>query len=87
MSFLAKSKDNYDKYMLKVFEVFDIDGNGYISIDELKRILHEYLNENLTDDDMKEIMSLIDTNGDGQLNYEEFIKCFKSKKFFLLFFK
>ena len=24
MSFLAKSQDNYDKYMLKVFEVFDI---------------------------------------------------------------
>ena len=52
-----------------VFQVFDIDGNGYIDANELKLTMQN-LGENLTEDDVKAMIREADTNGDGMIEYE-----------------
>jgi len=54
------------------FRVFDRDGNGSISKAELALVLGD---ENVTSmyaKDMAEIMKDVDTNGDGEIDFEEF---------------
>ena len=51
------------------FRIFDKDGNGLISANELKHIMAN-LGEKLTDEELDEMMREADTNGDGQIDYE-----------------
>ncbi len=55
----------------EVFNVFDKDGNGFISFEELKLAMIN-LGERLTTEELKAMMSAADTDGDGQINFEEF---------------
>ena len=59
--------------LLQAFSVFDRDGNGYISSAELKFVL-QTLCLNVTDQEVQEIITEADCNGDGQISYEEFVK-------------
>merc|ERR1711862_66565 len=58
--------------LLKVFKLFDDDKTGTISFKNLKRVCQE-LGENMTDDELKEMMDWADKDGDGVLNEDEFI--------------
>ena len=58
--------------------MFDKDGNGFISADEL-RFVKNGLGENLTDEEINEMIREADIDGDGQINYEEFVKMMMSK--------
>jgi calmodulin len=53
--------------------VFDKDGNGFISAAELRLVMTN-LGEKLTDEEVDEIIREVDIDGDGQINYEEFVK-------------
>lgn len=55
------------------FNVFDKDGSGYISSQELKQVL-ENLGELLTDEEVDEMMKEADLDCDGQVNFDEFVK-------------
>ena len=57
----------------EAFNVFDTDGNGTISEDELRQVMHN-LGEKLTDEDIKAMMREADTDGDGEVNFEEFVQ-------------
>jgi len=57
----------------EAFNVFDKDGNGTISEDELRQVMHN-LGEKLTDEDIKAMMREADTDGDGEVNFEEFVQ-------------
>ncbi|CAL8466924.1 g6460 [Coccomyxa elongata] len=57
----------------QLFRSIDADGNGTITIDELRTALSS-LNGRLQDEaDLGGIMAAADLDGDGTLNYEEFI--------------
>ena len=58
--------------------MFDEDGNGYISADELRYVM-TYLGEKLTDEEVDELIREGDIDGDGQLDYEEFVKMILSE--------
>ena len=60
------------------FRVFDKDGNGFISAEELMHVMNN-LGEKLTDEEVGEMIREADVDGDGQVNYEEFVKMMKSK--------
>ena len=53
------------------FRIFDKNGDGKITPDELKEVLIE-LGEEVTDQDVMDMIQRGDTNGDGTLTLEEF---------------
>lgn len=55
----------------EAFKVFDKDGDGKITIEELKIALHN-LGDDMTDEEVHDMVKEIDANGDGHVNYEEF---------------
>ncbi|KAK3603071.1 hypothetical protein CHS0354_015766 [Potamilus streckersoni] len=56
----------------EAFQMFDEDGNGFISAAELKQVMTN-LGEKLTDEEVDQMIREADTDGDGQVNYEEFL--------------
>ena len=59
--------------------MFDKDGNGKISSEELK-IVMQNLGERLTDEEINEMIREADNDGDGEVDYEEFVKMMSSGK-------
>ena len=69
-----KMKDtDSEEEILEAFKVFDKDGNGFISAAELRHVMTN-LGEKLTDEEVDEMIREADIDGDGQINYEEFVK-------------
>ncbi|RNA25662.1 calmodulin 12 [Brachionus plicatilis] len=62
---------NAEDEVKKTFDIFDIDGNGYISADEIKKTMQN-IGENLTDDEVKDMIKAADKNGDGKIDITEF---------------
>merc|ERR1711981_791778 len=58
---------------IKAFGLFDDDGTGKITAKNLKRVAGE-LGETISDDEIKEMLVLGDTDGDGEINQDEFIR-------------
>ncbi|KAK9913353.1 hypothetical protein M0R45_037171 [Rubus argutus] len=75
-----KMRDTESEEELKeAFRVFDKDQNGSISADELRHVMTN-LGEKLTDEEVDEMVREADVDGDGQINYEEFVKVMMSKR-------
>ncbi|CAL4086591.1 unnamed protein product, partial [Meganyctiphanes norvegica] len=62
--------------MKKAFREFDQDGNGYITAEELKKVLASS-GEIVTDEKVEEMIQDFDIDGDGRVSYEEFVKKIK----------
>ncbi|DBA75242.1 TPA: hypothetical protein ACH3X1_010533 [Trebouxia sp. C0004] len=74
-----KMKDSDSEEELReAFKVFDKDGNGFISAAELRHVMTN-LGEKLTDEEVDEMIREADVDGDGQVNYEEFVKMMMAK--------
>ena len=52
----------------EAFRIFDKDGNGYISRQELQIVMGN-LGEHLTDEEVDEMIKEADVDGDGRINY------------------
>ena len=69
-----KIKDHEVEHELKeAFRVFDEDGNGYISAEDLRHVM-THVGETMTDEEVDDMILVADTEEDGQINYEEFVK-------------
>ncbi|CAB4014340.1 calmodulin 1 [Paramuricea clavata] len=66
-------KDNSVNYaeLREAFDLFDINGNGYISKDELIQAMKK-MGENLSDKEIGTMIRKADINKDGQVSFEEF---------------
>jgi len=60
------------------FKMFDKDGSGMISTDEIKTVLQQ--GGNISDDALKLIIKQVDENGDGEISFEEFTHMMKNLK-------
>ena len=63
--------------ILKAFRLFDDDETGKISFKNLKRVAKE-LGENMTDEELQEMIDEADRDGDGEVNEEEFFRIMKA---------
>ncbi|CAC5357213.1 CETN1 [Mytilus coruscus] len=70
------SEKDVKEEILKAFRLFDDDETGKISFRNLKRVAKE-LGENLTDEELQEMIDEADRDGDGEINQEEFLKIMK----------
>jgi len=66
---LNKLENN--EHLFNAFQLFDKDGNGHISQDELAQALKDS-GFALSDDEVKAMIKDADKNKDGNINYEEF---------------
>jgi centrin-1 len=73
-----KNRDSRDEIM-KVFALFDDDSKGGISFKNLKRVAAE-LGENLTDEELQEMVDEADRDGDGLINEEEFYRVMRKRE-------
>ncbi|XP_051152752.1 calmodulin-like protein 11 isoform X2 [Andrographis paniculata] len=62
-----------EEELKEAFKVFDKDQNGYISATELRHVMMN-LGEKLTDEEVEQMIGEADLDGDGQVNYDEFVK-------------
>ena len=62
--------------VVQAFQIFDINGSGKITVDEMKTILLKFTNE-FNEDDVNAIFELIDVDQDGKVSYAEFAEIWK----------
>ncbi|XP_023333074.1 neo-calmodulin [Eurytemora carolleeae] len=56
----------------EAFRVFDKEGNGFITVADLTAVM-ENLGEKLTKEETMELINEADLDGDGHVNYDEFV--------------
>ncbi|KAI3464578.1 hypothetical protein Pfo_021241 [Paulownia fortunei] len=67
------SSDHNENDLFKAFKVFDLNGDGYISCEELQSVLSRLgLWDKRSGHDCKDMISVYDENSDGVLDFEEF---------------
>jgi len=83
-------KDSREE-ILKAFRLFDDDETGKISLRNLKRVAKElgvtvliaphrllpFAGENMTDEELQEMIEEADRDGDGEINEDEFLRIMK----------
>ena len=67
--------------MMKAFRLFDEDDTGKISFKNLKRVAKE-LGENMSDEEIQEMIDEADRDGDGEISDEEFFRIMKKTNLF-----
>jgi len=67
-----------DQELREAFKVFDKNGDGKISAEELKEVMGN-LGETLTEDEIGQMIMEADTNKDGYVDYEEFCRMMMEK--------
>mmetsp|Transcript_67472 Transcript_67472/g.170209 ORF Transcript_67472/g.170209 Transcript_67472/m.170209 type:complete len:82 (-) Transcript_67472:84-329(-) len=65
--------DAKTKALMREFKLFDKDRNGFITPEELKKAMARGGME-ITDEEVNDMISKVDVNSDGKVNYEEFAK-------------
>ncbi|XP_022332297.2 neo-calmodulin-like [Crassostrea virginica] len=75
LAFLKRSYRKPDEIKLdlkKAFRILDINGDGFITREELQKVLTK-MGETLTEKEVDEMMEKADKNGDGKIDYEEYV--------------
>mmetsp|Transcript_12701 Transcript_12701/g.21548 ORF Transcript_12701/g.21548 Transcript_12701/m.21548 type:complete len:171 (-) Transcript_12701:282-794(-) len=72
------SQDEIDD-LKEAFNMFDVDGGGSISKEELKGVMKK-LGSDPTDDEIQAMINSVDDNGDGEIDFDEFLVLMSAKK-------
>ena len=73
-------RDSRDE-IAKAFALFDEEKTGKISIEQLRKVSKE-LGENMTDAELEEMINEADSNGDGLVTLDDFIRVMLSTALF-----
>ncbi|KAK4429600.1 putative calcium-binding protein CML44 [Sesamum alatum] len=69
----AHDHDHHENDLFKAFKVFDLNGDGYISCEELQSVLSRLgLWDKKNGHDCKDMIRVYDENSDGVLDFQEF---------------
>ncbi|EDW33104.1 GL16202 [Drosophila persimilis] len=69
----AKPQSQQQKHQPASSRVFDRDGNGFITRDELQTAM-EMIGEPLNEQQLEQLLAIADLDQDGRINYEEFTR-------------
>eukprot|EP00262_Sarcandra_glabra_P010769 TRINITY_DN261_c0_g1_i3.p1 TRINITY_DN261_c0_g1~~TRINITY_DN261_c0_g1_i3.p1 ORF type:complete len:545 (+),score=110.18 TRINITY_DN261_c0_g1_i3:114-1748(+) len=73
---MHRHKLEREEHLFKAFQYFDKDKSGFITRDELELAMKDY---GMGDEaSIKEVISEVDTDNDGRINYEEFCAMMRS---------
>eukprot|EP00094_Tigriopus_californicus_P001802 TCALIF_01741-PA protein Name:"Similar to Troponin C, isoform 1 (Balanus nubilus)" AED:0.22 eAED:0.24 QI:0/0.33/0.5/1/1/1/4/0/279 len=68
---IEEDEEQMREELKEAFRIYDKEGNGYITTDVLKEILHE-IDPELTHDDLDGIVEEVDEDGSGTLDFDAF---------------
>lgn len=76
-----KLKDKEDeKFYKNLFRILDKKNRGYILVDDLRYILRGLASAvDLTDDDIEDMITEVDEDGNGEVSFDEFYKLMTSE--------
>uniref|UniRef100_A0A7I4YXM6 Troponin C n=1 Tax=Haemonchus contortus TaxID=6289 RepID=A0A7I4YXM6_HAECO len=74
-NFVVNSEDNegLEEELREAFRLYDKQGNGYINVSDLRDILRA-LDENVSEEELDEMIAEIDTDGSGTVDFDEFME-------------
>ena len=73
------SNGKVDEEMIDAFRMFDLNGDGFISKQELSKVM-KGLGEKLSDKEIDDLLKEWDLNKDGKIDYNEFCAAMMSQK-------
>jgi Ca2+-binding EF-hand superfamily protein len=59
--------------MQHAFKLYDLDKNGTMNAEEFKQVLVDLGKRDVTEDQVKEMLSQVDRNNDKVIQWEEFL--------------
>lgn len=79
---MDEKDEDEEEDMKEAFNVFDQNGDGYITVEELRSVLASLgLKQGRTLEDCKMMIKKVDVDGDGRVNYREFRQMMKGGGF------
>jgi len=72
MTCVQRKLNNKEERLWEAFRKFDLDGDGKITIDEIEKVLGP-------NSGAKELIAEVDKNGDGSVDYDEFVSMWSNK--------
>jgi Ca2+-binding EF-hand superfamily protein len=71
-------ENDTEEELIETFKFFDKDGNGLISAHELRFVMMT-AGESLKEEEIDEMIREADIDGDGYVDYEEFVRMMLSQ--------
>jgi Ca2+-binding EF-hand superfamily protein len=56
----------------KVFDRYDVDGDGLVTAEEYRKVIAELEGAEITEAEAQNLIDSLDANGDRQMSFEEF---------------
>nr|XP_053654658.1 neo-calmodulin-like [Cherax quadricarinatus] len=66
-------RQDEEKELRDAFKIFDKHGRGYICASDLRAVL-QCLGEDLSEEEIEDMIREVDIDGDGRIDFEEFVK-------------
>jgi len=67
-------EENNDSYLIKLFNEFDIEGNGFLDKEQLQSTVSKITGKEIDHDELITLMEKFDLDHDGKVSLEEFLK-------------